>query len=106
MITIVNNLYARTLDDFWPSERRLVENGYRDIQIPMDELPSPDFHMEADWKIDQLLGYLTTWSAVKRYHETIGNNPVEAIADELIQVWGDQPRKTVRWPLTLRIWKN
>src|SRR5437867_1290906 len=56
------------------------------------------------WDLDQLVGYLQTWSSTQRFIAAKGDNPLEQIIDELRSAWGtpEQARKLI-WPLILRI---
>lgn len=101
---IVQDYYANTVGPYWPPQRSLVEEGYRSIPFPFDELPSPEFRMEARWSLEQLVGYFSTWSATNRYIKATGRNPLGPLSDSLTGVWGDvtSPR-LVSWPLALRI---
>jgi hypothetical protein len=60
--------------------------------------------MEVRWKLDQLLGYFSTWSATNRFIKATSRNPLGPLAERLANVWGDpnSPRLVV-WPLTVRI---
>ena len=40
MDAVIGDLYSRTLRDYWPPERRLLERGYADIVFPYPPLPS------------------------------------------------------------------
>src|ERR1019366_5413429 len=40
---IVDLFYTVTLGPFWPKERRLVDEGYRTIALPLDEMAPPPF---------------------------------------------------------------
>ncbi len=104
---IINHLYNSTLGDFWAVERKLVENGYKEIQLPFKELETPSFQMSAEWTLSQLIGYLCTWSAVKKYQQELGVNPVEEIHSKLLKAW-EQPDALlpVKWPLSIRVWKT
>ncbi|MDH4048355.1 MAG: hypothetical protein OEW68_07160 [Gammaproteobacteria bacterium] len=90
------------VEGFWPPERDIVENHYRDIDIPMGELSVPKFEMQASWSVDQLLGYFRTWSATRRYQRERNVDPFEALEADLRRAWGTK-RREVRWPLTLRL---
>ena len=98
----VDRLYADIVDDFWPPERRLIENRYADIELPGDPIEPPDFEMTINWRVDDMLGYLRTWSACKRYEREHGHDPVSLVQGELTQAWGSETR-VVSWPLTLRV---
>lgn len=101
---IVNRFYAETVGPFWPPERKIVENGYRDLPFPFEEINAPEFSMTAEWSIDALLGYLRTWSASQRYQEKLGQDPVTLIESELRDAWPEsEDRLPVGWPLVIRL---
>ncbi len=104
---VVNYLYSNLLGPYWPPERALVESGYQDIHFPFQELDVPKFEMSAHWKLDQLIGYLNTWSAVKAYEADQQSNPIELIFKDLVTAWGDsEQERAISWPLALRIWRK
>lgn len=100
---VVWRLYEPITGAYWPPERRYVEEQYRTVPFPLDEIDTPSFAMEAQWTLEQMLGYLGTWSAVQRYRKECGDDPLRMIADELAAVWGnaDVVRRVV-WPLYMR----
>ena len=99
--------YSNVVGPYWPPERTLVEEGYRTISFPFDEIAPPPFHMESRWTLEQLLGYFGTWSATNRFIKATGKNPIEPLSAALARVWGapDAPRRVV-WPLTMRVGKK
>jgi ubiquinone/menaquinone biosynthesis C-methylase UbiE len=105
--TIIERFYSSTLHADWPSQRRLVETGYREIEMPIRELVCPPFQMAEDWTFERLLGYLNTWSAVKRYSQRTGESPMVLVADDLRAAWGDPANvRRITWPLQVRIWQT
>lgn len=101
---LINHLYGPVLDAYWPPERRLVESDYRDIEFPFRQLATPAFAMESHWTLEQLLGYLRTWSAVRRFQDERGIDPVIATGEALLPLWGERESvKAIRWPLPVRI---
>jgi hypothetical protein len=104
--SVIGRLYDDILGEYWPGERRIVERGYSDVSLPFEPLNSPVFTLRAEWSLQQLLGYLSTWSAAKRYQERNGENPVAMIAEDLEAAWGmPQVRREITWPLTVRLWQ-
>lgn len=99
---LVHGLYRDVLRDDWPAERRHVENGYADLPFPYVRMAAPAFVMQAQWDARQLLGYLQTWSAVRRYRARTGSDPVAVVAAALRESFGGGTR-TVRWPLALHV---
>lgn len=101
---VVEHLYAGILGDYWPAERALVEQRYRTIEFPFDEIAAPDFAMTAAWTLEDLLGYLSTWSSVQRYLERHGADPIDQVSGELAAAWEQSAEaRPVRWPLYLRV---
>jgi SAM-dependent methyltransferase len=100
---VIARLYDDMLGAYWPPERRLVDEGYASLALPFDPLPAPAFEMRMEWTAEQLLAYLSSWSAAQRYHAATGRDAVAEIAGALREAWGDprQPR-TVRWTLGMR----
>ncbi len=104
--SILNRFNEDIVGDYWPSERQLVRDEYRTISFPFPEVPMPQYAMEASWSMEELLGYLATWSSVARYKTTTGRDPLAEIQADLTAAWGEvTSKKTVRWPLTFRVGK-
>jgi ubiquinone/menaquinone biosynthesis C-methylase UbiE len=102
---IAQDYYSNIVGPYWPPERRMTEDGYRTIVIPLPEMTGlPSFRMEARWTMDQMLGYFSTWSATNRFMKEKGRNPLEPLRETLAKVWGDpdNPRSII-WPLYVRI---
>jgi SAM-dependent methyltransferase len=101
---VISRFYHELIGPYWPPERRYVDEHYRTIPFPFDEISAPPFAMEIAWNMEQLLGYLGTWSAVKEYQRHQGAHPLEMIAAELAKAWGDPAElRLVSWPLALRV---
>lgn len=98
----LRHFYSDTLGAYWPSERALVDSGYAGIALPYPELPTPRVAMEASWTLAEVLGFLSTWSAVGRYRTAVGADPLRELSTDLASVWGTKEQREVRWPLTLR----
>lgn len=98
---VIQKVFAET-DDYWPPERKLVDNRYRDIEMPLPEVESDPFDMRLDWTADELSNYMRTWSGAQRYLKTTGRDAVGLFEPELRKVWGDR-RREVCWPLTLKV---
>jgi SAM-dependent methyltransferase len=101
---MVTHFYADTLGPWWSSERRLVEEGYRSIDFPFEEIEVPSFDMRARWTLEQLLGFLRSWSAVDRYRRETGDDPVTPLGERLRAHWGDANEvREISWPVSFRV---
>ena len=104
---IISCLYHDILGEYWPVERKMVEDGYKNIQLPFKEIETPLFTMSAKWNLYQLTGYLCTWSATSKYKKKCGINPVEIVYDRLADLWGKpETELLVKWPLSIRLWQK
>ena len=103
---VVNHLYSNIVGPDWPPERRLVEDGYRTIDFPFDEVVAPLFEMKHSWELNQALAYFASWSATQRHRARTGVDPLALIGPDLERAWGDPAlAREVTWPLNVRIGK-
>lgn len=101
---LIKTFYHDRVGPYWPPERRHIEAGYQSLSFPFKEMDSPSFMLTMAWTLDEVLGYLGTWSATTRYQQDRGHDPVEAMASAFAAAWGDpSTRRTLQWPLPLRI---
>lgn len=99
---LVNQLYAETLDAYWPPERKMVEEHYVSMNFPFPRLAElPDFVLSLNWSSEQFTAYLRSWSATQRYIAEQGKDPLSELAGEIAKAWGGALEKAVQWPLTL-----
>ena len=98
---IIEKAYVET-DAYWAPERKIVENHYRDITMPMPEISTEAFEMQLDWTADDMLAYMRTWSGTQYYIKANGTDPIALYEEELKEAWGRGSHE-VRWPLTLKV---
>jgi SAM-dependent methyltransferase len=99
----IDRLYKDIIGEFWDVERRLIDSHYQTIPFPFEEISIPDFHIHDEWELEDLIGYLKTWSGVKHYTKALGKNPIDEILDELTQAWGTKKSQKVTFPVFHRI---
>lgn len=102
---VIDRLYHSIIGPYWDEERRYIDELYQTIPFPFEEIATPGFEHTVEWNLEQLTGYLGTWSAVKHYIRENGNDPVPAISNELKEIKGETATFTVHFPLLLRIGK-
>jgi ubiquinone/menaquinone biosynthesis C-methylase UbiE len=98
---VVNHYYSEVVGSYWPAERVLVEK-FEQLPFPFPEIETPAFEMVAEWSVEELLGYLGTWSATQRFKAAEKRDPLEVVKEELRNVWGTETRR-VSWPLTMKV---
>jgi SAM-dependent methyltransferase len=102
---VVRAFYAGPIDEFWPAERRLVEEGYQSLVFPWPEMMVPEFVLALNWSLADLLGYLRTWSAVQRFQQSRGQDPVTEWEADFAAAWGDHHTQSVTWPMRVRCFR-
>lgn len=100
---VIDDFYGRVIGGDWPPERRYVEQAYRTLPFPWAEETTPGFGLATDWDLEQVLGYLASWSAVQRCRERSGRDPLEALRPRLAALWPPSGALRLRWPLHLRL---
>jgi SAM-dependent methyltransferase len=100
---VIQPFYRGVLAAYWPPERRHVDDGYRSLPFPFEELDAPAFEIRLDWRLEDLVGYIGTWSAVWALQQAEGQGPLATLRRELGGAWGPAAVRTVRWPLVLRV---
>lgn len=96
--------YQNEIGPYWPPERKLVDTGYSSIEFPFQELNAPHFEIKVDWRLDEFLGYLQTWSALRRANEAGRADLFVAFAQDISSLWGDKnDQRSITWPINLRV---
>lgn len=104
---LIEQYYRGILSGFWPERIHYLEEGYKTIPFPFEEITHPSFTMEIHWNLIQLAGFLDSWSATQRYKAQKGQHPLELIWNKLVAAWGDEKEtRLIRWPLHFRIGRN
>lgn len=95
--------FAARIRDAWPAERFLVDRAYADFAFPFEAVDThtlPVREIVVDWPLMRMLEYFSSYSAVKRYREAHGVDPVAAHAWAIAEAWGDSgTTRRLRWPL-------
>lgn len=95
---VLDRFQAEYVGPYWPSQREHLRNGFRDIAFPWPAIPAPNFRMTQHWTLPQMLGYMSTWSATKRFMAERGFDPVAALTEDFARAWGDaESVREVRW---------
>lgn len=96
--------YWNEIGSYWPPERKLVDTAYAGIDFPFEQRSAPAMHIRKDWNLDELLGYISTWSAVRHVKEAAGETLLTSFAAELGELWGEpQLKRPVQWPINMRV---
>lgn len=101
---ILRNFYSHIVGPYWDAERKYLDENYKTIPFPFDEIIAKPFENHFVWTFEELIGYLETWSATQHYISKNKQNPLDLIYDELKNSWQKNDKKVV-FPWLLRIGK-
>ncbi len=100
---VVDHFYSDVVGLYWLPERVHVVSGYETIPFPFERLEPPALRMSAEWSLERLIGYMSSWSATGRYRADWGEDPVPMFERELVEVWPPAETREVTWNLTLLV---
>lgn len=60
------HFYEVTIAPYWPPERHHVNEGYKNLPFPFQEISIQAPVLQVEWNFYQLIGYMSTWSVSVR----------------------------------------
>ena len=102
----LHQFYYDDIGAYWPAERKMVDEGYRNIYFPFEEISTQPMEISLQWNLEQLMGYISTWSAVKKAKSVGKEDLLIQFHKELSELWGDPTQlRTIVWPVNIRAGK-
>lgn len=99
-----DRFYRDEIGPYWTKERQLVDSGYADIDFPFDEQSAPPMLIRGQWDLNGMLGYISTWSAVRNAAEAGKSEVLKSFAADMTLLWGDPAvTREVAWPIDMRL---
>lgn len=102
---VIDKFYYEILGKYWDPERKYVDENYKTIPFPFEEISAPDFENVYEWNLHQLVGYLSTWSALKHFQKENDFNPLNSIAEKLEKLIPANEKIKVKFSILFRIGK-
>lgn len=99
---IILHFYKNIIGPYWDPERKHLEQKYQTIDFPFKELETPEITNIKLWKLENLIGYLNTWSSVKHFIKKNEYNPLDEISNELTKAWGSTEIRKINFPIIFR----
>ncbi|MDN3667833.1 class I SAM-dependent methyltransferase [Echinicola jeungdonensis] len=103
---LIQDFYVNVVGPYWDPERKYLDEKYATIPFPFKEQPAPCFEINLQWTLEQLYGYLNTWSAVKHYITANQKNPVDTLRNEVKKEVKKDQILRVKFPMLLRLGRN
>jgi len=92
---VLSDFYFNVVGPYWDPERKLIDEQYSKIQFPFARIAAPDLEFSFHWTLDELSGYLSTWSSVQKFIKERNQNPVPGVIDKLVPLWKTEREKIV-----------
>lgn len=101
---IVKNYSQNIVGSFWSLENKKAEQFEENIEFPFTRISTPSFSLIEQRTLKDYLNYLFTWSATQAYQKSNAKNPLDLIAEDLSNAWGDENiKRDVRWDLRIKV---
>lgn len=98
---LIKEYHFNTLAAYWDEARKYVDNGYAGISFPFEKIATPGFEIVQYWTLEDLQGYLETWSAFQKYVSVNSSNPVLPLIDAIHPFWKTGEAKKIIFPIHL-----
>jgi ubiquinone/menaquinone biosynthesis C-methylase UbiE len=100
---IIYTYHFETLKKYWDAERRYVDENYATIPFPFRLIESPSFQLLNNWTLQDLEGYLNTWSALQKFIRVNKYNPVPELITQISKYWPEGEEKQIKFPIHLKM---
>ncbi|UNM95087.1 class I SAM-dependent methyltransferase [Ignatzschineria rhizosphaerae] len=101
-----DQFYHQEIGSYWPSERKMVEEGYQNIHFPFPEIPVQDAEIKLEWNFEAFMGYISTWSAVRKAQDAGKTALLLRFHQDILELWGDPKQlRIMTWPIKMRVGK-
>jgi len=103
---IVEKILLRRIDPYWSAKNRVLHRGYQGVSFPFARQIVPALEMKVRWNREQLLAYLSTWSAVKLYNGQASTAIEDELRTALQDVWDAHECQEVKMDFFLHVLKR
>ena len=80
-----------------------MDEKYSTVEFDYEPLPVKDFETVLRWKREELLGYISSWSAIQKFIGVNGYSPISIIEEKLKRLWREDEEKKVVFPIHLKL---
>lgn len=103
---LIHHFYHKVVGPYWEEERNYVDQAYKNVPFPFTATERHLFMIRQQWKLQDMVGYLQTWSSVKKYIGDKGEDPVNNLLQGgLAELWPEEEVKSVLFPVFLLMGK-
>lgn len=98
---IISDFYDKMFNSHFSENWKYVEDEYRTIPFPFEEIGYFQYSFQYDWMLSHLQGYMHSWSSVQKFRDSEGTDPTTELILELSKNWNDP--KPVEFPIFMRL---
>ena len=103
---LISNFYHKVTGPYWAPERKYIDEAYQTIPFPFEEINIAErFVIKQEFTLNQLGGYLNTWSSIQKFQEVNNYNPVGDLIKILQATWSEGAVKTATFPIFMHVGK-
>lgn len=103
---IIKENFLDPIKPYWSEKNRIIWNGYKDVEFPFKKIKTPKIEMKVNWNLNQLIDYMKTWSAYKRYDESNIIDISMDLKSSLINIWPMEEIKEINMDFCLYVGQN
>lgn len=100
---VIEDYSLRVLAADWPAGSELVLARYSTLSFPFAQLAAPTFAIELVWSLEELAGFIGSWSAAIAFRERCGVDPLKEVMPRLQDTFGTSEKRLVRCPLFMKV---
>jgi ubiquinone/menaquinone biosynthesis C-methylase UbiE len=104
-VDAVLNKYAdETLAPYWPERVEYLNQHYRTLPFPFEELRPPRFTIRKNWDLHHLVGMMRSWSGTTAYLDAKRVDPIQQLLPDLTAAWGSPDDvHPMTWDVFMRV---
>ena len=99
----VKDFYNNVTRPYWDYERKYVEDKYSAVEFDYEVLPAKGFETTLKWQREDLVGYISSWSAIQKFIKENGHPPIPIIEEKIKKLWLEGELKKVTFPIYLKL---
>lgn len=100
---IIKDTILDPIKPYWSKKNTILWNNYKEITFPFEKIPTPEIIMKENWTKSQLLKYIRTWSAYRRYSEENDKDIEISFLNNVRDFWPSYLKKEVIMDFTIYI---
>ncbi|AIT10263.1 methyltransferase [Candidatus Francisella endociliophora] len=104
-VEIIYQNFYKTIRPYFPEGRKHIDNYYKDININLPKLESPQFKQTKEMDFNSFIEYLKSFSAYAEYIKKHNKCPIIELEfyDKFKDAWGETSTiYTVTWPVIFK----